>query len=314
MNRLSQWVIGVVVVAPMAVTVPAAVPSREEAPPVRTAVVGDGVELHYVERGKGVPVVFVHGSLSDYSYWHNEVDWFARDHRAITYSRRYNSPNTNKPCPGYSAVADADDLAAFIKKLDLGRVHVVGHSYGALTGLFLAVKHPELVRTLVLAEPPAVSLLDHLPGDQAATGKATLADIRQRMVKPMKVAFGKGDRAAGIRAFLAYVLGDPQAWDRMSESSRKDALQNAGEWDVMMTTGELFPAIDPKAIRQLDVPVLLLSGEKSYPFLNLIDEELDRLLPEGRHRRVVLRGATHRMWFEQPEACRKAVVEFWRGK
>jgi len=60
--------------------------------------------------------------------------------------------------------------------------------------------------------------------------------------------------------------------------------------------------------------VLLLSGEKSYPFLKLIDEALERLLPEKRCKRIVLRGATHRMWFEQPRVCRKAVFDFWRGK
>ena len=75
-----------------------------------------------------------------------------------------------------------------------------------------------------------------------------------------------------------------------------------------MTTGELFPALDPQAIRKIEAPVLLLSGEKSYPFLKLIDEELARLLPDNR--RIVLQGATHRMWFEQPEVCGKAALDF----
>ena len=50
------------------------------------------------------------------------------------------------------------------------------------------------------------------------------------------------------------------------------------------------------------MPVLLLSGEKSYRFLGLIAEELEHLLAAGR--RIVLSGASHRMWFEQPEVCR----------
>jgi len=87
-------------------------------------------------------------------------------------------------------------------------------------------------------------------------------------------------------------------------------LNHSPEWDVMMTTGELFPNIEPQAIRKITVPVLPLSGEKSYPFLRLIDEELEHLLPKSR--RIVLRGATHRMWFEQSELCRKAVLDFWR--
>jgi len=59
--------------------------------------------------------------------------------------------------------------------LHLGKVVVIGHSYGALTALFLTAKHPDLIRLLVLAELPAVSLLDHLPDAEAKIGHATLA-------------------------------------------------------------------------------------------------------------------------------------------
>jgi non-heme chloroperoxidase len=283
---------------------------RLEAPPSLKAVtVADRIVLHYVERGTGEPVVFVHGSLSDWSYWNDEVAAFSATHRVVAYSRRYNVPNTNPIRPGYSALVDAEDLAGLITQLHLGRVHVIGHSYGALTALFLAVKHQELVRTLVLAEAPAVSLLAHLPGDQAALGKTTLADINTRMVAPMKAAFREGDREAGIRAFMAYVFNDPQAWDEMSPAARQGTLENAREWDATLVSGELFPALDPRSVQRIEAPALLLSGGKSYPFLALIDGELDRLLP--RAHRVILSGATHQMWLQQPDECRKAVQQFW---
>ncbi|HLK08499.1 MAG TPA: alpha/beta hydrolase, partial [Candidatus Angelobacter sp.] len=147
-------------------------------------------------------------------------------------------------------------------------------------------------------------------GEKTATGKAMFADIQERMVKPMKAAFQKHDREAGLRAFINYVLDDPNAWQKMPQDAHRDMLEHAHEWDVMMTTGELFPVLDPRAVRKITAPVLLLSGEKSYRFLGLIDEELTRLLPHARQ--IILRGATHRMWFEQPEACRNAVLEFLR--
>jgi pimeloyl-ACP methyl ester carboxylesterase len=284
----------------------------QQEPAIQRATIAGGVELHYVERGAGVPVVFVHGSLSDGSYWNPQLDAFAARYRAVAYSRRYNPPNHNRIVPGYSAVLDADDLAALIRRLRLGRVHVVGHSYGALTGLFLAVRHPELVRTLVLAEAPAVSLLAHLPGDQAALGRQTLADIEKRMVEPMRAAFERGDRETGLRTFIDYVLDDPRAWDRMPEAARQETLRGAGEWDAMLPTGELFPVLDPRAVRRITVPVLILSGERSYPFLGLIDQELARLLPNNR--RIILPGATHRMWYEQPEICRRLVLDFMGGR
>jgi pimeloyl-ACP methyl ester carboxylesterase len=282
--------------------------SNVAAPIIHAVEIGNGITLHYVDLGKGAPVIFVHGSLSDGGYWAGQVGEFAKRYRAIAYSRRYNYPNSNPARAGYSAVVDAEDLAAFIATLHLGRVVVIGHSYGALTALFLVAKHPELVRALVLAEPPAVSLLAHLPGDEAKTGKAMLEDIQRRMVTPMRQAFGKGDRDAGIGVFIDYVFNDTHAWDQMSKSARDETLRDGHEWDVMMTTGTLFPDIAPRTIRKITTPSLLLSGAKSYPFLGLITEELARLLPNRET--IVLPNAGHQMWYQEPDACRKDVEGF----
>ena len=284
-----------------------AVPNADAAI-LQTANIGHGLALHYVEQGTGTPLIFVHGSLSDGGYWADQIGPFAKHYRAIAYSRRYNHPNLNPVRRGYSAVVDAEDLAAFIHTLHLGKVVVIGHSYGALTGLFLAAGHPELVRALVLAEPPAISLLMHLPSDEAKTGKAMFEDIQRKMVAPMQQAFRKGDHDAGIAAFMDYVFNDPHAWDKMPESAREDTLRDAHEWDVMMTTGILFPNIEPPTIRRITAPVLLLSGAKSYQFLGLITEELARLLPNRET--IVLPDAGHQMWYQAPDVCRRDVERF----
>src|SRR4051812_21988235 len=71
----------------------------DKPPEPKKVSVADGVELHYVERGKGVPVVFIHGTGSDYSVWGDYLGSFADIYRAIAYSRRHNYPNTNKVQP-----------------------------------------------------------------------------------------------------------------------------------------------------------------------------------------------------------------------
>jgi pimeloyl-ACP methyl ester carboxylesterase len=275
---------------------------------IRAADIGSGITLHYVEEGAGTPVIFVHGSLSDGGYWSDQIAPFAAHYRAIAYSRRYNDPNVNPARPGYSAIVDAEDLAALITKLHLGKTVIVGHSYGALTALFLAVKHPELVRAIVLAEPPAVSLLNHLPGAEAESGKAMYLDIERKMVEPMKRAFAAGDRDSGVAAFIGYVFDDPRAWDKMTVSSRQATLRDAHEWDVMMTTGTLFPEIPPRAIGGIRAPVLLLSGARSYPFILVITRELVRLLPNRES--FVFPDAGHQMWLQHPEECRSRVERF----
>jgi pimeloyl-ACP methyl ester carboxylesterase len=107
------------------------------APIARRAAIGRGMVLHYVDPGAGTPVIFVHGSLSDGGYW---------------------------ACPGHSAVGDAQDAAAFIRVLHRGKVVVVGHSYGALTALFLAAKHEGLIRAPVVGGTAGPISFDSSPG------------------------------------------------------------------------------------------------------------------------------------------------------
>jgi pimeloyl-ACP methyl ester carboxylesterase len=262
--------------------------------------VPDGVELHYVERGSGVAVLFIHGTLGDYSVWDGQLGPFAESYRAIAYSRRYNYPNTNKLRPKHSAVVEAEDLAALINKLDLGKVHLIGHSYGAYTALFLALKHPVLVRTLTLAEPPVV-----FAGERIDEAKA-------RLLRQVRAAFARGEPEDAVRT----IVNSSRAgmYDKMPEPFRKLVLRNARELEALVTSDDMYPALDRDAVRKIAVPTLLLSGGKSPPSQKLIDDELERLLPEKTRQRVIIRDADHGMWFQQPQACRQAVLDFLRGK
>jgi non-heme chloroperoxidase len=288
------------------------VPAWAASAPLKAIEIGGKTALHYVESGSGEPIVFVHGSLSNYDYWSDQLPEFAKHGRAIAYSRRYNTPNLNPAISGYSAFTDAHDLAALIGRLGLAPAHVVGHSYGAFTALILATQKPELLRTITLAEPPAMSLLDHVPEPNAAAGKAMLRDVNMRMVKPMQAAFRGGRSEEGIRIFIDYVFGHPGAWDRMSPADKAETMKEAREWQVMMTRGTLFPAVSPERIRKIDHPTLILSGARSYPFLGLIDQALMPLLPNRR--RIVFPTAGHQMWYQEPQACRSAVLDLIAGR
>jgi non-heme chloroperoxidase len=292
-------------------------PKPQFATEARVASLDDGTKLYYVTASLGAPVIFVHGSLSDYSYWQGQMAPFAEKYRVLAYSRRYNWPNENPARKGYSAAADAEDLAGFIDTLNLAPAHIVGHSYGAFAALFLAARHPQMVRTLTLTEPPAMSLLAHAPGDQAAAGVAMLKDVRKGMVAPMKKAFANkrgtpaSNTEAAVRIFIDYVTGKPGTWDGMSDADKAATLKDAHEWEVIFAGGELFPEIRPDEVAAIKAPTLMLSGAKSYPFLGLIDAAVEALLPGAQH--IVFPNATHQMWLEEPSACREAVFKLIDG-
>jgi len=106
----------------------------ERVSPLLKNVCVNGVQLHYLESGSGIPVVLIHGGLGDYREWNSQIGRISNHYRMIAYSRRYNYPNDNADIlPDHSAIVEARDLAALLDALKLERVHVVGYSYGALT-------------------------------------------------------------------------------------------------------------------------------------------------------------------------------------
>jgi hypothetical protein len=73
-----------------------------------------------------------------------------------------------------------------------------------------------------------------------------------------------------------------QATWLVSQADRTATLRAAHKWDLMMTSGQLFPEIDAAALRKISVPVLVMSDGISYPFLQYIDQQLVRLIPGAR--------------------------------
>lgn len=275
-----------------------------------TVDIGHHIVLHYVEEGAGAPVVFVHGSLCDMGYWKDQVDAFARRYRAIAYSRRYSFPNDNRPVAGYSAITDANDLAGFIRAMHLGRTYVVGHSYGALAILHAAIRHPELIRAMVLAEPPAIALLDDIEGSEHARAAALHADIERRMVVPMRRDFLAGRREQGVADFIDYVFHSPRAWSsQLTAEDRKQSLRDAHDWDVMMRVGSLFPPITASQVASIRVPTLIMSGGKSYPFLTLIDGYLATHIRNAQS--ITFADAGHQMWYQDAAGARAATEAFF---
>ena len=94
------------------------------------------------------------------------------------------------------------DLRALITQLKVTPAHFVGNSYGALIALALAVDHPELVRSLVLGEPPVMPLLS-----RTSVGEGLVLSFDRRAWEPSRKAFERGDLEDGLRKFMDYVCG-----------------------------------------------------------------------------------------------------------
>lgn len=263
----------------------------------------DGTQLEYVERGRGDPVVLVHGTLGDYRSWELQMDAFAETYRVISYSRRYHYPN---PCDGdksdYSAAHHADDLAAFIKGLNLESAHVVGNSYGAYTALLLAARHPQRVRALVLGDPPVFPLLD--PSQE---GRTLRDDFLAAVWEPAGEMMQQGRIEDGVRIFVDGVV-EEGAFDQFPPAVQNQILENACEFRVETSSPNFWTPFSCEDAGRVTTRTLLLTGDKSLRMFQLIVDELDRCLPNSESVRVP--KTTHEVSSDNPEAYNEIVLGF----
>ena len=262
-----------------------------------------GVELHYIEKGKGEPLILLHGGLGDYRSWEPQIKLLSQQYRVISYSRRYHYPNNNPLISKYhSAYTEADDLAALIRKLKLRRVHLIGTSIGAFTAIVLAVRHPEMVRSVVLAEPPI-----HQWVKDSQDGKAAYEEFMIAVWEPAKRAFERGDDQGATRILVDAFTG-AESFDNLSPEAREVALQNSRFFKANSASHDPFPNLSKDKVRRLRLPVLIITGENTIKIHKLVNAELARVLPNAEQATIPKAG--HGSPRENPEAFNEAVMKF----
>ncbi len=259
----------------------------------------NGVDLHYIERGQGHAVVFVHGGTTDFRSWISQIEPFAQRYRVVAYSRRYHFPNGGaEQAAEYLAAEHRDDLAGLVRALHLAPAHMVASSYGAFISLLVAREYPELVRSLVLGEPPVPMLL----GAEAVRAMG-------EQVQPSREAFARGDGEEAVRVFIERVVGKG-GLDRFPPAARQMILDNAPEFklEVNSPPSRYFGEFSAEDARAIGIPTLLLEGESSPEFLHRMTDALARSLPNVE--RATIPHASHGMHNQNPQGYNDAVLAF----
>jgi pimeloyl-ACP methyl ester carboxylesterase len=276
----------------------------------------NGVSLEYQENGSGEPVVLVHGGVSDHRIWQAQRLALGQNYRAIAYSCRYHWPNNPAPPEVEHSVAEnVEDLRALLPALSAAPAHLVGNSFGGLLCLLVAIRAPELVRSLVLLEPFVLPFFVSLPPRPLGLLKLALRHPRTaaavvrfgaRGLGPAQAAFEHGDLEGGLQSFNRAVLG-PVGVARMTEARRAQARDNLKTFAAQLTHTE-FPLLDSDDVRRMTVPTLLLSGEQSPLLMRLLTDRLQELLPHAE--RVNIPDASHDAHVDNPSAVTDAILTF----
>lgn len=270
------------------------------------------------DQGPGPPVVFCHGGPG---LWDTlqEPARLLREHAGSVRVHRWDQRGCGRSGGGgpYTVARSVADLHAVRGHFHLARMALVGHSWGALLALRYALAHPDRVSGLVYVSGTGVdpdetwfdtflaNFRQRLGPDRAryeelaAKGpRWTTAEAREWAVLQWTTDFVDPDRERA-RAH-AEAMATP--WFGVNVEANRELRDEVG---AELRTGRL-----PFACRGLDVPTLIVDGAQD-PRPRAAVDSLARALP--RVRRVVLPGAGHLPWAEDPAGFQSAVGDFLAG-
>jgi pimeloyl-ACP methyl ester carboxylesterase len=280
-------------------------PNENPATPEVKSIFINGDSIHYIDIGKGDPVVFVHGAVGDYRTWGAQMDTFSKNHRVIAYSRRFAFPNKQMidDSAHLTVASHANDLYEFLKAMNVGKAHIVGHSFGANTALLTAIDHPELVHSLTLGEAIVPSLVVNAPG-----GDTVMNNFITTTFIPTGEAFKNNNNEKAVIALINGVTGDSMYSSRLPQRDRDIMMANLAELKGILARQDIFTPVTCDDIKKINVPVLLLKGDKSPLVFSLTINELNRCLSNKEI--ATLANTSHGLEYENPDGFNKTVLGF----
>ena len=261
----------------------------------------NGAQLYYEEHGKGPPVVFAHGAGGNHLSWWQQVPAFSRKHRCVTFDHRGWGLSLDGRDAGPAAFVD--DLRGLLDHLGIDRTALVAQSMGGLTCLGFTIACPQRVTALVMGNTFAGMRREvWLAADEGLrSGARAVWDRRRRdgVKRALAPGFARRERH---KAFLykQIRLLNEEGPNHLRTEERVMRVR-ALERDPEIAAGR-------EALAAIDTPVLFIGGEHDEVMPPSLMEVACRLIPGARM--VVVPGAGHSVYFEDPETFNRMALEF----
>jgi 3-oxoadipate enol-lactonase len=255
----------------------------------RRVSVGD-IELYCSERGRGEPLVLLHGLGSSTRDWELQAEPLSEKYRVISIDSRGHG-QSDKPAGPYSMAGFAADIARAIDALDIRPAHVVGVSMGAMIGFELAVRDPLAVRSLV-AINAGVTIVPKTAKEHWQVFQRLAVSRIFGMRKMGEIIAGRlfpGPDQAPIRAQFA------ERWAGNDKAAYLAALRAIIGWSVEDRLGKIR------------CPVLVISGDRDY---YPIEDKKKYVAKIPNASLVVVENSGHATPADQPEELTRLIVEF----
>jgi 3-oxoadipate enol-lactonase len=253
------------------------------------------IELAYELRGKGSPLVMIHGAQGDQTMFTDLARRFADHFRILTFDQR-GSGLSEKPRTPYSMALLADDTAALMDHVGFSAAHVIGVSMGGMIAQELTLRHPTKVRSLILGcTTPGGPKAIRIGGNAFAAAYSTQAIPAEERGRALaEAAFTRG-----------YIEQHPEIISAMIEARRQRPL------DSVALAGRMKAALAHDTydrLPQIACPTLVITGKDDALVAWQNSQLLAERIPGARL--VLLEPAGHCFWLEQPQQSHAAIAQF----
>jgi pimeloyl-ACP methyl ester carboxylesterase len=249
-----------------------------------------GGTLAYDEAGRGPAVILLHGAFLDRGTWDLQMPAFAARHRTVRYDIRPFGESTVPDQP----YKTTDDLLALMDALEIGRAHLVGHSFGGGVAIDFALVHPARVASLILVNSGVTGAI--MPADEQKEAMQVFVSARE-------------SEARAVEAWLALGLWSAsRARPEVMKTIERITARNAARFRMAAPP---FAPITPPAIGRLGEirsPTLVVTGDRDTPGNRAGSESLAMGIPGARL--VVIPGADHAIPIGWPKELNEAVLAF----
>jgi len=259
----------------------------------------DGAELEYEVSGTGEPVVFIHGAfIADTFRPLLAEPSLAGRYRLILYHRRGYAGSSRASGP-VSVARQVADCRALLHFLGVQRAHVVGHSYGGIVALQLALDIPGVAHSLALLEPGL------MVGASAQDYQESLARGAER--------YREAGASVVVDEFLqARWPGYRATLDRVLPGAFAQAVADAETWFERELPGQLGWPFGEAEARRITQPTLSVLGGESDALWSRFGETHRLLLAWLPHAEgFVLTGTTHFLQIQDPRGMAEVLAAFW---
>jgi pimeloyl-ACP methyl ester carboxylesterase len=233
----------------------------------------------YVETvGVGETILLLHGGLITKETLSNQADELSKKHFVVLPERRGHG-RTDDLDEDFTYENMANDTIALMKKLEISKAVLCGHSDGANTAMLIAIKHPELVRSLVLISGN-FNYNFMSEEERNALRAMTPDDFRNLFPKWTEV-------------YMRVVPNSKERFPKLCEKVKKLWTSN---WSI--TTEELA---------RISCPVLVMSGDRD---LVPLSHTLELFQSIKKSELCVVPGTTHDLIEEKPTLVNAAILDF----